>query len=69
MKDKREADAVTAALERRRIAKRQAAARAERKRKAAISIALNEERKQQLKVCMPRWLFRGVVPLEGSSRS
>lgn len=42
---------MTAALERRRIAKRQAAARAERKKKAAISIALNEERKQKLKVC------------------
>lgn len=39
-----------AALERRRIAKRQAAARAERKRKAAISIALNEKRKEKLKV-------------------
>ncbi|CAM9454599.1 unnamed protein product [Ectocarpus sp. 8 AP-2014] len=49
VKDKREADAVTAALERRRIAKRQAAAHAERKKKAAISIALNEERKLQLK--------------------
>jgi len=37
-------------LERRRIAKRQAAALAERKRKAAISIALNEKRKEKLKV-------------------
>lgn len=41
---------MSAALERRRIAKRQAAARAERKRKAAISIALNEKRKEKLKV-------------------
>ncbi|CAN0263484.1 unnamed protein product, partial [Hapterophycus canaliculatus] len=47
--DRRQAEAVEAALERRRIAKRQAAARAERKRKAAISIALNEKRKEKLK--------------------
>lgn len=44
---------MSAALERRRIAKRQAAARAERKRKAAISIALNEKRKEKLKVRRP----------------
>lgn len=50
-KDRRQAEAVSAALERRRIAKRQAAARAERQRKAAISIALNEKRKEKLKVC------------------
>eukprot|EP00752_Nemacystus_decipiens_P009875 g8810.t1 len=48
-KDRRQAEAVSAALERRRIAKRQAAARAEKKRKAAISIALNEKRKEKLK--------------------
>lgn len=52
--DKRQAEAITAALERRRIAKRQAAAKAEQNRKAAISIALNEKRKEKLKV----WYIR-----------
>ena len=49
-KEKRHAEAVSAALERRRIAKRQAAARVERQRVAAINISLNEKKQAKLKV-------------------
>ncbi|CAN0391686.1 unnamed protein product, partial [Laminaria digitata] len=48
-KERRHAELVSAALERRRIAKRQAAAREERQRVAAISIALNEKKQAKLK--------------------
>lgn len=53
-KERRHAEAVSAALERRRIAKRKATALVEKRRVAAINITLNEKRQAKLKVrCAP----------------
>lgn len=49
-KERRHAEAVNAALERRRIAKRKAAAAAVKREKAAVNVALNVQKEAQQKV-------------------
>lgn len=49
-KERRHAEAVSAALERRRIAKKKAAAMVVKRERAAVSIALNEEKQAKQKV-------------------
>lgn len=55
-KERRHAEAVDAALERRRIAKRKAAAAAVKREKAAVNVALTVQKEAQQKV--PTALFK-----------